>query len=212
MRFTAYRWLLCLVAVLAVGSLAFAQAPAVRSAAPSQSTSAPAPAGQAAGHGPAGAAAPRPAPAVERRWWHRDDFLKEVGVTNEQIVRMDHIWTEALPHWTEEANQLDEREARLSRLIEMNADDDKIATQIDRVEAARSLLNKDRQLLLIHMRQVLTPDQRVKFSQRWARLREQQQQQPQRQGGPGPQSRPSPAPGGPQRSTQPPASSAVPAR
>lgn len=195
MRFTAYRWLVCLVALLAVGNPAFAQTPAARPAAPTQS----APAGQPASHGAPGGAPPRPAPTADRGWWHRDDFRKEVGVTNEQIVRMDHIWTEALPHWTEEANQLDEREARLSRLIEMNAEDEQIATQIDRVEAARSLLNKDRQLLLIHMRQVLTPDQRVKFSQRWARLREQAQQQPQRQGGAGPQNRPSPAPGGQQR-------------
>jgi Spy/CpxP family protein refolding chaperone len=208
MKVTAYRWLVCLVTLLAVGNPSFAQAPAARPAAPPRSAQAPSPAGQPASHGPAGGAQPRPA---DRGWWHRDDFQKEVGVTNEQIVRMDHIWEEALPHWTEEANQLDEREARLSRLIQMNAEDDRIASQIDRVEAARSLLNKDRQLLLIHMRQVLTPDQRVKFSQRWARLRE-QAQQPQRQGGPGAANRPPQAPGGVQRSTQPPASSATPAK
>ena len=206
MKVTAYRWLVCLVTLLAVGNPTFGQAPAVRPAPRSQSAQAPAPAGQPASHGPASGTPSRPG------WWHRDDFQKEVGVTNEQIERMDHIWDEALPHWTEEANQLDEREARLSRLIQMNAEDDKIASQIDRVEAARSLLNKDRQLLLIHMRQVLTPDQRVKFSQRWARLRAPSQQQPQRQGGAGSQSRPPQAPGGAQRSTQPPASSATPAK
>ena len=37
--------------------------------------------------------------------------------------------------------------------------------QIDKVEAIRSRLNKTRQLLLLHHRQVLTPEQRVKLAQ-----------------------------------------------
>ena len=210
MKVTAYRWLLCLTGLLAAGTFALAQAPAR----PAPASQAPAQGGQPVAHGPANGAPPRPAPpAAERGWWHRDDFRKEVSLTSEQIVRFDHIYNDGLPQRTEEASQLDEREAQLSRLIEMNADDDRIAHQIDRVEAARSLLNKDREMMLVHMRQVLTPDQRVKFNQRWARLREQQQQQqqPQRPGSGGSSSRPPSASGGPQRSAQPPASSATPA-
>ena len=36
--------------------------------------------------------------------------------------------------------------------------------QIDRVEAVRANLNKMRTLMLLHMRQVLTPDQRTRFN------------------------------------------------
>lgn len=194
MKVTAYRGLLCVLSVLAVGTPVFAQTPTRPAASPQ-----PGQTGQPASRGAANGAAPKPGqPAEHPGWWHRDDVRKELSLTSDQVVRFDHIWDETLPGLREENNQLDEREAQLSRLIEMNADDDRIAHQIDRVETARSLLNKDRELMLVHMRQVLTPDQRVKFSQRWARIREQQQQQPQRQGGPGSQNRPSPPPGGAQ--------------
>jgi hypothetical protein len=47
-----------------------------------------------------------------------------------------------------------------------------VARQIDRVELVRSSLNKTRTLMLLHMRQVLSADQRVKLTamhDRWER-------------------------------------------
>jgi len=120
------------------------------------------------------------APAAQSRpsggWWHSQAWRKEVGITAEQSKRLDNIFDEALPKLKENNSQLDERESYLSRLIEQNADEHTISAQIDRVETMRSTLNKQRQLMLVHMRAVLTPDQRVKFNEQWVRYREAQQQ------------------------------------
>ncbi len=61
-------------------------------------------------------------------------------------------------------DELDKVEAQLSHLIETNADEAMVTKQIDHVEMARAALNKTRTLMLLHMRQVLTPDQRTKLS------------------------------------------------
>jgi Spy/CpxP family protein refolding chaperone len=45
----------------------------------------------------------------------------------------------------------------------MNADEATVIRQVDKVEGIRSHLNKTRQLLLLHQRQLLTPEQRVKL-------------------------------------------------
>ena len=42
-------------------------------------------------------------------------------------------------------------------------DDAQVMAQVGVVEAARSELNKSRTMMLLRMRRVLTPDQRVKF-------------------------------------------------
>ena len=60
--------------------------------------------------------------------------------------------------------ELDQQEAELSRLIAANADELIVSRQVDKVEAIRSNLNKMRTLMLLHMRQVLTPDQRVRLN------------------------------------------------
>jgi Spy/CpxP family protein refolding chaperone len=62
-------------------------------------------------------------------------------------------------------DDLDHHEAELSRLIETGADEALVTRQLDKVEAIRSRVNKTRQLMLLHHRQVLTPEQRVKLAQ-----------------------------------------------
>ena len=60
--------------------------------------------------------------------------------------------------------ELGQQEAELSRLIASNADELVVTRQVDKVEAIRANLNKMRTLMLLHMRQVLSPDQRVKLN------------------------------------------------
>jgi periplasmic protein CpxP/Spy len=206
MTLTVYRPLLGLAFAFAAAGNAFAQTPAGR---PSGAGQAPATHAQSPAQTPAPTTPSRAQP--NGAWWRSESYKRDLGLTNEQSARLDHIFNDVLPQLMEEANQLDEREGMLSRLIETNADEEKVAHQIDRVETMRSALNKDRQLMLVHMRQVLTPEQRVKFNERWVRFRE-AQQQPQRQGTPPTAPRPPSAPGGPQRSAQPPPSSAVPTK
>ena len=56
------------------------------------------------------------------------------------------------------------QEAELSRLIAVNADEWAVTRQVDKVEGIRANLNKTRTLMLLRMRQVLTPDQRVQLN------------------------------------------------
>ena len=62
-----------------------------------------------------------------------------------------------------EKEELDRLEAKLSRLIETDADKGQVARHVDRVEAERGNLNKMRTMMLLQMRQLLTSDQRIRF-------------------------------------------------
>jgi Spy/CpxP family protein refolding chaperone len=96
-------------------------------------------------------------------WWKSEQFQKEVGLTTEQCARIDNVFQTALPRLRQGKEELDKQETELSRLIEANADEAQVTKQVDRVEAIRASLNKTRTLLLLHERQVLTQDQRVRF-------------------------------------------------
>jgi Spy/CpxP family protein refolding chaperone len=96
-------------------------------------------------------------------WWKSEQFQKEVGLTAEQCTRIDNVFQTALPRLRQGKEELDRQETELSRLIETNADEALVTKQVDRVEAIRASLNKTRTLLLLHERQVLTPDQLVRF-------------------------------------------------
>ena len=59
---------------------------------------------------------------------------------------------------------LDKQEEDLSRMIAGNADETLVIKQVDKVEAIRAHMNKMRTLMLLHERQVLTPDQRIRLN------------------------------------------------
>ena len=65
-----------------------------------------------------------------------------------------------MPELRQEREELERLEAKLSRLIEDDAGRSEPRAQIDRVETARANVNKTRSLMLLRMRQVLTPEQR----------------------------------------------------
>jgi Spy/CpxP family protein refolding chaperone len=48
-------------------------------------------------------------------------------------------------------------------MILANADEPSVVRQVDRVEAIRASMNKERTLMLLRMRQVLSPEQRAKL-------------------------------------------------
>ena len=107
-------------------------------------------------------------------WWRSEQFQKDLGITAEQSANIDSIFQATLPRLRQSKEELDRQEAELSRLIEANSDEVQVARQLDKVEATRGSLNKRRTLMLMHMRQLLSPDQRVKFKalhERWERDR-----------------------------------------
>ena len=137
--------------------------------------------------------------ALPGPWWKTDSTKKELGLTHEQSTRLDRIWSDALPQAQQNLDQLDRYESRLSRLVEMDADEVEVLKQVDKIEALRATMNKSRIQMLIHMRQVLRPDQRTKMNVLMEqRDREQKARQAQQAQQTQSQSQPS-RPGAPQR-------------
>jgi Spy/CpxP family protein refolding chaperone len=96
-------------------------------------------------------------------WWKDAQFVKELGLSADQSNKIDIVFQAALPRLTHKRDDLNAQEAELSRLVETDAGETLIGRQSDKVEAVRAVLNKSRTLMIVHMREVLTPEQRIKF-------------------------------------------------
>ena len=98
------------------------------------------------------------------KWWQDDKIKADLALTDQQTSEVEAVFQAALPGLRAHKQQLDGLEADLSRLIrERTADESVVAQQIDRVEAARSELNKTRTLMLYRIHRVLTPEQNTKL-------------------------------------------------
>ena len=94
-------------------------------------------------------------------WWKSEPTL---ALSPEQSTQIEGIFQEGIALLQKQKDELDRLEMKLSRLIETMATEAEVTHQIDRVEAARSMLNKTRTLMLLHMRLVLKPEQRMKLN------------------------------------------------
>ena len=103
-----------------------------------------------------------PARAQGFKWWQSDTFRRELGLTQDQSVKIEAIFQKTLPVLRQQKGTLDKAEADFNQMVEAS-DDAQVMAQVTVVEAARSELNKSRTMMLLRMRRVLTPDQRVKF-------------------------------------------------
>ncbi len=109
---------------------------------------------------------------VQRYWWKMEPTL---ALSTEQSTKIGGIFQEGIAQLRTQKDELDRLEAKLSHLIEAIATEAEVTQQVDRVEAARSTLNKTRTLMLLHMRQVLKPEQRLKLGalrDRWMKERQ----------------------------------------
>lgn len=106
------------------------------------------------------------------RWWKTDSVVKDLGLTPEQSARIEVIFETTFPELRQEREELERREAKLSRMLrDSRVDEATLAREIDRVETARASGNKTRSLMLMRMYRVLTADQRVRFdelSKQWS--------------------------------------------
>jgi len=100
-------------------------------------------------------------------WWRDADIQRDLGLSADQVSRIESVFQATVPTLRARKADLDQQEDELSRLVGTNADESIVTKQVDRVEAIRSHMNKMRTLMLLHMRQVLTPDQRVKLNKRY---------------------------------------------
>ena len=96
------------------------------------------------------------------KWWQSEMFTRELGLTAEQSAKIEAIFQKTVPVLRQEKDTLDRAQADFNQMIEAS-DDAQVMAQVGVVEIARSELNKSRTMMLLRMRRVLTPDQRVKF-------------------------------------------------
>jgi Spy/CpxP family protein refolding chaperone len=121
-------------------------------------------------------------------WWKTEPTRTDLGITADQSTQIEVMFQEGIAQLRKQKEELDRLEGKLSNLIASMADEIQVSQQIDRVEAVRSKGNKTRTLMLFHMRQVLTPDQRVKLNalrdsrDRDRRAQEQRQRERDKQG------------------------------
>lgn len=118
-----------------------------------------------------------------RKWWQDEQFKTELGLTAQQSASVEATFQSAIPRLKAGKEQLDGLEAELSRLIrERTADESVVSAQIDKVEAARAELSKNRTLMLYRIHRILTPEQNTKLQEmheRWEKERGREQRRPQ---------------------------------
>jgi Spy/CpxP family protein refolding chaperone len=141
-----------------------------------------------------------PGPEASDEWWKSEPVRKELGLTRGQSMRIGRVFQAMQPKLLQERERLDQLEARLSHLITVNAGEAKVVRHVDLVETLRTSMRKERTVMLLHMRQVLTPEQREKMNamhDRWTeeqKARQQaQQEQHQREASPQRQQQPPPS-------------------
>jgi Spy/CpxP family protein refolding chaperone len=103
-----------------------------------------------------------PASAQGFKWWQSDTFIRGLGLTQEQSTKIEAVFQKTVPVLRQQKDALDKAEADFNQMVEAS-DDAQVMAQVTVVEAARSELNKSRTMMLLRMRRVLTPDQRVQF-------------------------------------------------
>ena len=97
-------------------------------------------------------------------WWKDAKFQKDLALSAEQSARIEGVFQSTISILRQKKVELDQQEAELSRLIAANADEGVVTRQVDKVEGIRANLNKGRTLMLLRIRQVLSPDQRVQLN------------------------------------------------
>ncbi len=106
-----------------------------------------------------------PANAQSFKWWQSEKFQHELGLSADQIAKLEGIFKASMPALRTNKEALDRLERELSRLVaDGSIEETQVVVQVDRVEAVRSELSRARVLMLVRMRRILTPDQRTKLT------------------------------------------------
>jgi Spy/CpxP family protein refolding chaperone len=101
--------------------------------------------------------------AGQGKWWQSDEYKRELRLTPEQSKKLEDVFQAAVPTLKSLKKALDQAESEFERLLE-RGDDGSVMDQVERVEAARSELNKSHTLMMLKMKRVLTAEQWAKFN------------------------------------------------
>ncbi|HTM04824.1 MAG TPA: hypothetical protein VL173_15040 [Vicinamibacterales bacterium] len=107
-------------------------------------------------------AVPASARAQSGKWWMSDQYIHELGLTQDQSHRIEEIFQAALPNLRTQKKALDEEDKQFQAAMQ-RGNYTAVMEQVDRLEAARAALNRSRTLMLVNMRRVLTVDQWIKL-------------------------------------------------
>ena len=100
------------------------------------------------------------------KWWKDSALMKKVGVSDEQIQRIEKIFQDHRLQLIDLHAALEKQEVILEPLVEADQPEEaQVIAQIDKVAQARANLEKSNALMLLAIRRVLTVDQ-------WKKLRD----------------------------------------
>ena len=104
-----------------------------------------------------------PADARQRhKWWESGDIKAELNITDEQSAAIEEVYQTARPNLRALTGTLSTEEKTLSLLIDADsAREADVTAQIDKVEAARGALGKERLLMVYRMHRELSIEQRA---------------------------------------------------
>ena len=103
--------------------------------------------------------------SAQGRWWQSDRFQKELGLTKEQITRIEGIYQSATPLLRAQKEAFDRREEKLSKILaDPKSDEAMVVQATDRLEAARNEMGRTRTLMIFRIRRVLTDEQHLKLN------------------------------------------------
>jgi Spy/CpxP family protein refolding chaperone len=118
------------------------------------------------------------------RWWDDPAMAKKIGLSADQVKKMDDVFQSFRPKLIELNGMLRSGEAELDPLVQSNeTDDSKLLPVIDRVANARAELEKVNARMLIGIRHVLTNQQwkKVQSEDMGGAAQDDQQRRPKRQ-------------------------------
>lgn len=111
-------------------------------------------------------AAAESASAQGFKWWQSQRFQQTLGLTAEQIARLEGLYQTAEPALRAEKQALDRLEEKLSKVIADPASDEAaVMAACEKVDAARNELSRSRTLMLFRMRRVLSDEQNLQMKQ-----------------------------------------------
>jgi Spy/CpxP family protein refolding chaperone len=98
------------------------------------------------------------------RWWDDPEFIKKLGLSDDQQKKMDDIFNSARLKLIDQFAAVQKEEAIMEPLVAADPpDENKLLAQIDRVAQARAELEKANARMLLGIRSQLTHEQWLKL-------------------------------------------------
>ncbi|HWP47467.1 MAG TPA: Spy/CpxP family protein refolding chaperone [Candidatus Limnocylindrales bacterium] len=132
------------------------------------------------------------------KWWERPEVVQRLKLTDQQINQIREIYSGETKKSIDLKAEFEKQHLELEQLLQQDPlDEDKIAKQIDNVQAARAALAKNQLLMRVKIAKVLSSDQRKQLDTIRKEMREQAMRRysergPRRSEGPRPPEEPHP--------------------